>query len=304
MSLLSRPAVADAVARRLKSFMTPRGDPATPYLGARGRVGRVVVPTRHGGVPCAVYHPPADVTPAGSGAYLNLHGGGFAIGYPGQDDSWCRYLAAETGVVVLNADYATTPEHRFPVPVEQTYDVLAWAAEPERDWDGSRLCVGGQSAGGSLAAGAARLALERGGPAVALQVLHYAPLDLVTPGRDKRLAGPKSMLRPWMAEVFDTAYIPDPAARRDRLASPAWGDNGVGIEGIAPAVVITCEHDRLRDEGVAYARALDAAGALAEHHEVRGYDHGYNFRGGAPREVVDAVYARIAGHVRRAVGEG
>ena len=110
------------------------------------------------------------------------------------------------------------------------YDVLVWAAAAEREWDGNKLCVGGQSAGGSLSAAAARLALEQGGPEIKLQMLHYAPLDLVTASKDKRSAlGDKAVMRPWMSEVFDTAYIPDPAQRRDRLASPAWGDNADDI---------------------------------------------------------------------------
>jgi acetyl esterase len=99
----------------------------------------------------------------------------------------------------------------LPAPVEQIYDVLQRASSPDRDWDGSELCVGGQSAGGNLAAAAARLALENDGPRVRLQVLHYAPLDLVTPTRDKHTPlGRTAVLRPWMGAVFDTAYIPNP----------------------------------------------------------------------------------------------
>src|SRR6185312_11128946 len=139
------------------------------------------------------------------------------------------------------------------------------AAEANRDWDGTRLCVGGQSAGGNLSAAAARLALEHRTPVIALQVLHYAPLDLVTPTRDKPSSiGARAVMKPWMGEVFDTAYIPDRAQRRDRLASPAWGGNGDGIRGIAPAVVVTAEHDRLRGEAQKYAEKLDAAGSLVE----------------------------------------
>ena len=109
---------------------------------------------------------------------------------------------------------------------EQVYDVLRWASSDDRDWDGSRLCVGGQSAGGNLAAAASRLALEQGGPNIALQVLHYAPLDLVTPGKAKRSPlGSRAILRPWMSEVFDTAYVPDV----DRRAGPV-GVTGLGHE--------------------------------------------------------------------------
>ena len=116
--------------------------------------------------------------------------------------------------------------------------------------------MGGQSAGGNLAAAAARQALEHGAPSVALQVLHYPPLELVTPLRDKSSAlGAKAVLKPWMGEVFDNAYVPDAAQRRDRLVSPVWGTNADGIAGIAPAVVVTAEFDRLRDEAHHYAES-------------------------------------------------
>ena len=103
-----------------------------------------------------------------------------------------------------------------------------------------------------------------------------------------------------MGEVFDTAYIPDPVQRRDRLASPAWGTNGDHIEGIAPALVVTAEFDRLRDEAAAYADKLGVAGALVEYHEVQGVDHGYNIMSDAA-DITRQMYAFIADHVARAV---
>jgi acetyl esterase/lipase len=267
-----------------------------------GRTTLIEIPTRHGDVAATVYHPQAGAEkPA---VYVNVHGGGFVVGHREQDDPWCRFLAEQANVVVVNVDYLLAPGHRFPTPVEQIYDVLTWASAPEREWDGTRLCVGGQSAGGSLSAGAARLALENGtangGPKIALQVLHYPPLDLVTATKDKHSpAGAKAVLKPWMGEVFDTAYIPDRAQRSDRLASPVWGANADGLDGIAPALIVTAEYDRLRDEAWQYAQKLDAVGALAEYHEVPGVDHGYNIMSNAA-EVTRNVYERIAGHVRRA----
>jgi acetyl esterase/lipase len=235
------------------------------------------------------------------GVYVNVHGGGFVVGHREQDDPWCRYLAAHANVVVVNTDYVLAPHKRFPVAVEQVYDVLRWASAPERDWDGQRLCVGGQSAGGSLSAAASRMALEDGGPAIALQVLHYPPLDLVTAAGEKPSPlGRKAVLQPWMGEVFDTAYIPDRDQRRHRLASPAWGNNADDITGIAPALVVAAEFDRLRNEAKRYADKLAAAGSLAEYVEVSGVDHGYNIMSNAT-EVTRKMYDLIAGHVARAV---
>lgn len=300
MSILSLPLLADNLARVFAATVNPSPKAAVRFADIQGRSSQAIIPTRHGQVPATLYHPPQEViSPA---VYVNVHGGGFVVGHPEQDDPWCRFLAANAGVVVVNPDYVLAPRHRFPAAPQQIYDILCWAADTNRDWDGTRLCVGGQSAGGSLSAAAARLALEQGTPVIALQVLHYAPLDLVTPTRDKPSSiGARAVMKPWMGEVFDTAYIPDRAQRRDRLASPAWGANGEGIAGIAPAVVVTAEHDRLRGEAQKYAEKLDAAGSLVEYLEVRGVDHGYNIMSGV-LDVTERVYSRIAGHVAHATG--
>ncbi|OBB17169.1 carboxylesterase [Mycolicibacterium setense] len=301
MSILSTPMVADALARLFSAAVNPAPKPGVRFPEIPGRTTLIDIPTRHGKVAATVYRPAADMaTPA---VYVNVHGGGFVVGHREQDDPWCRFLAANANVVVVNVDYLLAPHRRFPTPVEQIYDVLDWASAPERDWDGGRLCVGGQSAGGSLSAAAARLAFETGpesGPQIALQVLHYPPLDLVTATKDKHSPlGAKAIMKPWMGEVFDTAYIPDRAQRTDRLASPAWGANSDGIKGIAPALVVTAEYDRLRDEAWRYAQKLEAVGSLAEYYEVPDVDHGYNIMSD-DAEVTRTAYEHIAGHVRRA----
>jgi acetyl esterase len=299
MSLLGTPWLADALARLAARRPGPAIAAEVSFAGLPARTQDAVIPTRHGDLRAVVYWPDAADGPPP--VYLNFHGGGFVTRHPGQDDPLCRFLAASAGVAVVNVDYDVAPAHRFPDPVEEAYDALAWAARPGHGWDGTRLCAGGQSAGGALAAGAARLALEAGGPPVALQVLHYAPLDLVTPPRGKYRAR-RQPRRPWhAAEVYDAAYAPSAAAKRDRLASPAWGPNADDIEGIAPALVITCEADLLRGEGIAYAQRLAAAGALREHLDLAGADHGYNVTG-RDLALVERGYALIAKHVTAATG--
>jgi acetyl esterase len=293
------PLLADALARLFAAVAPtkPKANLRFPEIVCHTTDASLA--TRHGPVGVTIYHPPNEpgaIRPA----YVNVHGGGFVVGHREQDDPWCRYLAERAKTVVINTDYSLAPRQRFPVAVEQIYDVLQWASAQERDWDGSRLCVGGQSAGGNLSAAAARLALENDGPDLKLQVLHYAPLDLVTRAKDKNArGGRKAVFRPWMGAILDTAYIPDPKERRDRLASPAWGTNGDNIKGIAPALVITAELDRLRDEGEAYARKLDAAGSLVDHHDVAGVDHGYNILGDS-EEVTRRMYDFIGEHVANA----
>lgn len=306
ISILSTQLVADSVARLFAAVVNPAPKPAVRFPEIIGRTTTISIPTRHGPTPATIYHPAAQHHHQAA-VYVNIHGGGFVVGHREQDDPWCRYLAAHAQVVVVNTDYVLAPHRRFPAPVEQIYDVLQWASSPDREWGGSELCVGGQSAGGNLAAAAARLALENGRPQVRLQVLHYAPLDLVTPTRDKHTPlGRTAVLRPWMGAVFDTAYIPNPDMRRHRLASPAWGSNGEGLAGIAPALVVTAEYDRLRDEADAYGRKLDAVGSLTEYLEVPAVDHGYNIMSAAPdaADVTRRMYARIAEHVARATSSG
>ncbi|MGW0157710.1 alpha/beta hydrolase [Mycobacterium sp. NPDC003323] len=297
MSVLSTPVVADTLARLFSRVVNPTPKSGVRFSEIPADTAEVGIPTRHGDTAATVYRPAGDP----DGVYLNIHGGGFVVGHREQDDPWCRFLAARANVVVVNTDYLLAPEHRFPTPVEQLYDVLTWTAAPQRDWPGDRLCLGGQSAGGNLSAAVSRLALTEGGPGIALQVLHYAPLDLMTATANKRSPlGGKAVMKPWMGEVFDTAYIPQRQHRRDPLASPAWGDNADGIAGIAPALVITAEYDRLRDEAAGYAKSLDAVGALVDYVEVPDVDHGYNIMSDAT-EITRGMYELIAGRVRDAV---
>jgi acetyl esterase/lipase len=300
MSILSLPVIADTVARLFARTVNPAPKAAVRFANIPGRTSLAIIPTRYGPVAATLYHPPAHVeSPA---VYVNVHGGGFVVGHPEQDDPWCRYLAANARVVVVNPEYVLAPRWRFPAAPHQIYDIVCWAADADRDWDGGRLCVGGQSAGGNLSAAAARQALENRTPIIALQVLHYAPLDLVTPTKDKPSAiGAGAVMKPWMGAVFDSAYIPNRAQRSHRLASPAWGANADHINGIAPAVVVTAEHDRLRDEARRYAEKLDAAGSLVEYLEVTGVDHGYNIMSDAVDDT-ERAYSRIAAHVVRAIG--
>ncbi|MFT4158302.1 MAG: alpha/beta hydrolase fold domain-containing protein [Microbacterium sp.] len=253
----------------------------------------VTIPTRHGEVSATLYLPKDGA--AGTGVHVNLHGGGFVLRHPEQDDPICRYIAAKAGVTVVNVDYDPAPQLRAPGAIEQALDVARWAASPDRDWDGSRLTIGGASAGGALAAGVARLALEEGGPSIRLQALLYPPLDLTIPAKAKKGPGKEGFLVP-LGPIFDAAYVPEIARRADRLVSPAGPADTASIEGIAPAVVITGEKDILREEAVRYAERLDAVGALKEHVDVPGVGHGFNIIG-SPRELVVDVYDRIVGHI-------
>jgi acetyl esterase len=238
------------------------------------------VQTGAGPVTCTVYRPTAAVgTPAAPApVYVNFHGGGFIVGRPEQDDHICRYIAARAGCVVVNVDYSVAPQRPFPGPVTQAYDVTAWVAENghANDWDGSRLAVGGHSAGANLTAAVCRTARDRGAFSPRLQILDSAPLDLLSDPSAKLSPIAKPLLAPHLMRVFSAAYVPDPTDRAHPLVSPGLAED---LAGLPPALVITAEHDRLRDEGDAYAKALDSAGVPVTHRVFTGVDHYFTHAG-------------------------
>ena len=303
MSVLARPAVAALAAKgfqRLVRLSERRSSPVRfPEFPRNTR--ELTIPTSIGPARAVVYSPAdSDERPP---VYVNFHGGGYILSLTELDDPLCRYLAAEAGVVVVNVDYAVAPQHRFPEPPHQAFEVVQWVAGhgTEQGWDATRLSIGGQSAGGGLAAAVARQALEQGGPALALQVLHYPPLDLATRFKDKGTPIKGSELRPWMAEIFNSSYVPDPQDRTDRLVSPAHPTDTADLTGIAPALVITAQFDLLRPEAERYAERLRAAKALVQLHDVTGADHGYDVRND---EKAREVYALIAAQVRQSTNQG
>ncbi|MCA1226372.1 alpha/beta hydrolase [Saccharopolyspora sp. 6M] len=298
MSVLSRPAVAALAAKAMQRAVARVRPPHDRFPEFPGRTEVLTVPTAAGPARAVLYRP--DATGGTVPLHVNFHGGGFVMGLTELDDPLCRLIAGTAEVAVLNVDYVLAPQHPFPAPPRQAFDVVRWAAEhgDRHGWDGSRLSVGGQSAGGSLAAAVARQAFEQGGPRIALQALHYPSLDLVTPFRDKGSPLPKPMLRPWMAEVFNASYLRDPRWADDRLHSPAAPGDTTDLTGIAPALVVTAEHDVLRGEGERYAERLREAGALVRHHVVSGADHGYDVQ---DPDRARAGYDLIARHVRRAL---
>jgi acetyl esterase len=246
------------------------------------------VETGAGPVTCTVYHPPAGDAPAP--VYVNFHGGGFVVARPEQDDHICRYIAATAGCVVINVDYAVAPKRPYPAPVTQAYDVTAWVAENGAvgGWDGSRLAVGGHSAGANLTAAVCRLARERGTFSPRLQIIDSAPLDQVADPATKRSLVAKPLLTPQLMRIFTAAYVPEPADRAHPLVSPALADD---LAGLPPALVVTAENDRLRDEGDAYAKALEAAGVPVTHRVFEGVDHYFTHTGpvAVGKEAIDLM---------------
>lgn len=221
---------------------------------------------------------PVRVYAAGMGAPLPvvvfLHGGGWVTGNLDTHDGACRGLAARTGALVVAVDFRSAPEHRFPAAVDDCWAVVEWlgSAGGELGADAARIAVIGDSAGGNLAAVMALRARDRGEPRIAAQVLVYPVLDhdLNTSSYLAKATG-YGLTRDSMRWYWEQ-YLGDGSDGFHPEASPL---RAVDLAGLPPALVITCEHDPLRDEGVAYAGRLAAAGVRVEHLDEPEMIHGY-----------------------------
>jgi acetyl esterase len=204
------------------------------------------------------YAPPATLgeTPP---LLVYFHGGGFMIGDLDSYDAVCRLLCRHAGVHVLSVEYRLAPEHAFPAAVHDARAALEWgfAHAAELGADPARVAVGGDSAGGNLAATAARLATRDGAPVPALQLLIYPATDTESQWRSRELFthGPY-LLTSRDIEFFERHYLGEEAGE-DPLGSPLLAGD---LSGLPPALVVTAGFDPLRDEGEAYASALRDAG--------------------------------------------
>ena len=230
------------------------------------------------GAGARLYRPTAAAAP--TAALLWIHGGGYLLGSPEQDDALCRRYVQRLGIVVAAARYRLAPEHPYPIPLEDCYTVLTWLAGlPGVDAD--RIAIGGASAGGGLTAALSFLARDRGEVSPVLQVLSYPMLDdrTVGPDLDKpgfRLWNTRSNRFGW------TSYLggADPA-----VAVPA---RRTDLAGLAPAWLGVGTLDLFCAEDLAYAARLNAAGVECEVHEVPGAFHGFD--GLAPKAAVSQAY--------------
>jgi acetyl esterase len=239
--------------------------------GMAGMIGRgpavasvedIVIPARNARILARLYRPVRS-----HGTLVWFHGGGWVVGGIATHDAMCRVLANASGCTVTSVAYRLAPEHPFPVPLDDCWEALAWAAA---EAPSSPLVVAGESAGGNMAAVCAIRARDRGAPRVALQVLVYPVTDHVmsTPSYRKYADGPL-MGKSSMVWYWDQ-YLPDVAARDDPEASPLrTGD----LSELPPAIVVTAEYDPLRDEGLAYAERLRQAGVPVSGHHYEDMPH-------------------------------
>ncbi|WP_435154465.1 alpha/beta hydrolase [Amycolatopsis sacchari] len=237
----------------------------------------LVIPDEHGGVPTTLYTP--EGLPENSGLLVFFHGGGWVIGTRASHDNAARFLAKHAGVRVLSVEYRLAPEHPFPAATEDAIAAFDYAYAKAKDLgaDPERIAVGGDSAGGNLAAVVSQVTTGRGGPSPAFQLLFYPGVDASVRRRSRELFGNGFFLTDTDMTWFLNHYAPEGVDRTDPRLSPLLAKD---FSGQPPAYIATAGFDPLRDEGEAYGEKLREAGVPVTVSRQADLFHGYiNFLG-------------------------
>jgi acetyl esterase len=247
-------------------------NPEPPELKS---VEPLAIPSPAGPIPARVYTPfklrkTSDLAPC----LVFFHGGGWVIGDLDTHDVACRKLADEGQLMVISVDYRLAPEHKFPAAVDDAIAATKWIADhaSQLGVDASRLMVGGDSAGGNLAAVVAISARDRNGPDIAGQVLIYPATDFAMTHPSHREPETSVLLTHTVIKWFCNHYLRSAADAGDWRASPA---RATTLAGLPPAYVLTAGADPLRDEGNEYAQRLKEAGVAVTYRNYPGQFHGF-----------------------------
>jgi acetyl esterase len=247
-------------------------NPEPPELKS---VQPLTIPSPAGSIPARVYTPMTLRQTAGVAPCLVFfHGGGWVIGDLDSHDVVCRKLADAGQLVVISVDYRLAPEHKFPAAVEDAIAATAWIAANagQLGIDASRLSVGGDSAGGNLAAVVSIAARDGNGPAISGQVLIYPATDFAMTHPSHREPETSILLTHSVIKWFSDHYLNGAADATDWRASPA---RAVTLAGLPPTYVLTAGADPLRDEGDEYAQRLKDAGVPVTYRSFPGQFHGF-----------------------------
>jgi acetyl esterase len=249
-----------------------------------------------GPIPLRLYRGQGCAETSPQPALVYLHGGGWVIGDLESHDQVCRALANAASCIVVAVDYRLAPEHKFPAAAEDAIAALQWiAANAARlGIDASRLAVGGDSAGGNLAAVAAIDARDRDGPPLRLQFLVYPAADMSRHWPSAERHAQQLPLTRAAMDWFIAHYLRSPADKADWRASPL---RAASLKGLPSAFIVTAGFDPLCDEGQAYAQALHAAGVPVVHEPFPGQIHGFLSMGrivADSRRLIEMAAARLS----------
>jgi acetyl esterase len=247
-------------------------NPEPPELKS---VTPLAIPAPHGSIPARIYTPKTLRQTGGLAPCLVFfHGGGWVIGDLDSHDVVCRKLADEGELIVISVDYRLAPEHKFPAAIDDAIDATKWIAANATSLgiDASRLMVGGDSAGGNLAAVVAISARDGNGPAIAGQMLIYPAIDFAMTHPSHREPETSILLTHSVIRWFADHYLSGAADVHDWRASPVRATTLIGLP---PAYVLTAGADPLRDEGDEYAHRLKQAGVSVTYRHFPGQFHGF-----------------------------
>jgi len=245
------------------------------------------IPSDYGPIPARYYRASKDKKPCPLLVYF--HGGGFMLGTLALYDTTCRRLAVQSGCAVLSVHYRLAPETQFPGAVLDAYAATRWASDHAAllNIDASKIAVGGDSAGGNLAAVVAQMAQDSQEFSVALQALIYPITDHSReyPSYQRNASG--YMLTRAALQWFNDNYIPDPEDRKHWMASPMLRES---LKGLPEALVISAEFDPLVDDNETYVERLKQAGVKTEHVCFPGMIHPFFTLGGVVEDTAKAEY--------------
>ena len=251
------------------ALIAQQGEPAS-----QGHDQAFTLPAADGyPIPVRVYIPAGLENGTRRPAMVFVHGGGWCLGSPDAWETPCRKLAEATGCVMFSVEYRLAPEHKFPLPLEDVYSALCWVAQQaaELGLDPHRISVGGDSAGGNLAAAVCLLARDRAGPSVSHQLLLYPALDSALDTLSSHTYGEGFGLTREVMDFCWQSYLHDDADAKNPYAAPA---TAVSLAGLPRATILVCEYDPLRDEGVRYAQRLEEEGVEVRFAQLHGMIHG------------------------------
>lgn len=275
-------------------FIDTRGA-VTPDPQDVAMVRDIMVPGPGGDIPVRYYRPMGSEEGQRLPVLIYFHGGGWVIGDIETHDVICRMAANEGGFAVFNVDYRLAPEHKYPAALEDAFAVVEWTCHGAAGMaiDKSRIAVAGDSAGGTLSATCALMARDAGYD-IAIQALIYPATEMNRNSESHKLFADGYMLTAVSQTWFHDHYFNSDDEKVDWRASPILAED---LSGQAPAFVLTCGYDPLRDEGKAYADRLAAAGVPVTYHCYEGQIHGFITMGRAIDEANQAI-AEMAQRVK------
>ena len=258
------------------------------------------IPGPGGDLPTRLYRPQDAEGPLPILIYF--HGGGFVIGDRDTHDIPCRRLSLGAECLVVSVDYRLAPEHPFPAPVDDAWAATLWVVDhaAELGGDPARVAVGGDSAGGNLAAIVCHMAKRDGAPRLAYQLLIYPGTDVTGSMPSHKALGQGYRLTTELMDWFMDHYFSDGGDRRQLMASPLFADD---FAHLPAAFILTAGYDPLKDEGRAYADKLREAGVETEFVEYEGMIHGFITAGGLVDAAVESMEV-CAEALRRAFDSG